>query len=224
MFMLGKKMKMTQVWKDDKLVPVTLISAAPNKVAIVRTADKDGYQAYQLQLGRTKREFRTEKYKDVVSLNAGDTLDVSAFKEGDKVHIRGTMKGRGFQGTVHRYNFGGGPKTHGQKNRHRAPGSIGSTAPQRVWPGRRMAGHMGTTIVTVKNLQVVEVREEENLLLIRGAVPGANGSYLEIFKSGKMSRVKKADEVGQPAKTQAAKPPKPSKPSKPSPAPSAEKK
>src|SRR3989344_7652159 len=151
MFMLGKKMKMTQIWKDDKLVPVTLISAEPNKVAIVRTADKDGYQAYQLQLGRTKREFRTEKYKDVVSLNAGDTLDVSAFKEGDKVHIRGTMKGRGFQGTVHRYNFGGGPKTHGQKNRHRAPGSIGSTAPQRVWPGRRMAGHMGTTIVTVKN-------------------------------------------------------------------------
>ena len=128
----------------------------------------------------TKREFRTEKYKDVVSLNAGDTLDVSAFKEGDKVHIRGTMKGRGFQGTVHRYNFGGGPKTHGQKNRHRAPGSIGSTAPQRVWPGRRMAGHMGTTIVTVKNLQVVGVDPEKRTLMVKGAVPGTVGSIVEI--------------------------------------------
>lgn len=180
MFMLGRKMKMSQVWKDDKIVPVTLISAEPNTVSIVRTKERDQYEAVQLQLGKTKKEFRIKNNKEAVSFNVGDTLDVSTFKEGDKVHIRGTMKGRGFQGTVHRYNFGGGPKTHGQKNRHRAPGSIGSTAPQRVWPGRRMAGHMGTTIVTVKNLQVIGVDPDKKTLMVKGAVPGSPGSILEI--------------------------------------------
>lgn len=183
MFMLGRKMKMTQIWQDEKIVPVTLISAEPNKVAIVRTGARDGYEAVQLQLGRTRKEFRIRKIgkaEESIALNAGDSVDVSTFKAGDKVHIRGTMKGRGFQGVVKRYNFGGGPKTHGQKNRLRAPGSIGSTAPQRVWPGRRMAGHMGTTIVTMKNLKVVAVDPEQRTLTVRGAVPGNTGSILEI--------------------------------------------
>jgi large subunit ribosomal protein L3 len=183
MFMIGKKMKMTQIWKDDRIVPVTLISVEPNTVSIVRTKDKDGYEAVQLKLGRTHKEFRAgrgPKAEDAVSLNAGDNVEVSGFKEGDKVHVRGIMKGRGFQGVVKRYNFAGGPKTHGQKNRLRAPGSIGSTAPQRVWPGRRMAGHMGGTTVTVKNLKVVEVDPEKKTLAVKGAVPGTTGSILEI--------------------------------------------
>jgi large subunit ribosomal protein L3 len=180
MFMLGRKMKMMQVWKDDKIVPVTLISAEPNTVSIVRNKERDQYEAVQLKLGKTKKEFRIKNNTEAVSFNMGDTVDVSTFKEGDMVHIRGTMKGRGFQGTVHRYNFSGGPKTHGQKNRHRAPGSIGSTAPQRVWPGRRMAGHMGTTTVTVKNLKVIAVDADKKTLMVKGSVPGKTGSIVEI--------------------------------------------
>lgn len=178
--MLGRKMKMMQVWKDDKIVPVTLISAEPNTVSIVRNQERDQYEAVQLKLGKTKKEFRIKNNKDAVSFNLGDIVDVSTFKEGDTVHIRGTMKGRGFQGVVHRYNFKGGPKSHGQKNRHRAPGSIGSTAPQRVWPGRRMAGHMGTTTVTVKNLKVIAVDADKKTLMVKGSVPGNTGSILEI--------------------------------------------
>ena len=101
-------------------------------------------------------------------------------KVGDTVNVRGVTKGRGFQGVVKRHGFGGGPKTHGQKNRHRAPGSIGSTAPQRVVPGRKMAGHMGTTNVTISNLQVVEVDAGAHTLLLRGAVPGHIGGRIEI--------------------------------------------
>lgn len=177
-FILGKKLKMTQVWKENRVTPVTVISAVPNEVTIVREAKRDGYAAVQLKLGKkTKKEF---KGKDIADLKVGDSVTVASFKEGDKVKVSGTMKGRGFQGVVKRYNFGGGPKTHGQKNRHRAPGSIGSTAPQRVWPGRRMAGHMGMTRVTVRNLRIVGVDAEKNILMVKGAVPGATGSVLEI--------------------------------------------
>src|SRR6185312_595687 len=105
---------------------------------------------------------------------------VELFKEGEKVRVSGITKGRGFQGVVKRHNFGGGPKTHGQKNRYRAPGSIGSTAFQRVVPGRRMAGHMGTERVTIKNLVVAAIDVEKNLIMLRGAVPGAKGGLLEI--------------------------------------------
>jgi len=127
---------MTQIWKDGKVVPVTVIKCAD------------------------KTEF--------------------PFKEGDLVKVRGQVKGRGFQGGVKRHGFHGGPKTHGQKNRHRAPGSIGSTAPQRVVPGRRMAGHMGTNMVTIKNLKVTAVNTEESTVMLRGAVPGARGGKVEI--------------------------------------------
>ncbi len=174
---LGKKGKMTQVWKDGKIVPVTLVNAAPNTVALVRTKDRDGYEAIQVKLGRTKKEFKGE------SAEMGAELTVTAFAEGDKVRVSGTMKGRGFQGVVKRHNFGGGPKTHGQKNRFRAPGSIGSTAPQRVWPGRRMAGHMGVTRGTVRNLRIIGVDAEKNILMIKGALPGNTGSIVEIQKT-----------------------------------------
>lgn len=178
MFILGKKVNMTQVWKDKKVVPVTVIEARPNTVTLVRTEKRDGYEAVQLSLGRTKRESR----KHPLDMKLGDTVTVAGFAEGDTVSVSGLNKGRGFQGGVKRHGFHGGPATHGQKNRHRAPGSIGSTAPQRVVPGRRMAGHMGQERVTVPNLKVVAVDVEKNLLMVRGAVPGARGTVLEITK------------------------------------------
>lgn len=179
MFILGKKSKMTQIWNDGKIVPVTQIIATPNKVALVRTKENDGYAAVQLQLGRTKKEFKGE---DASSLEKGAEIGVSVFKEGDIVKVSGTMKGRGYQGAMKRHGFHGGPATHGQKNRQRAVGSIGATAPQRVTPGHRMAGHMGDTRITVKNLTIVGVDAEKNTILIRGAVPGAIGGVLEIVK------------------------------------------
>lgn len=177
MFILGKKLKMTQVWKGETVVPVTVIKAEPNTVSIVRTKERDGYDAVQLSLGKHRRENRGAS-----GAEKGQIVDVSAFEEGDTVRITGVSKGRGFQGTVKRHGFGGGPKTHGQKNRFRAPGSIGSTAPQRVTPGRRMAGHMGVEQVTVKNLKIVGIDKEKHLLYVKGAVPGAPSSLVEIRK------------------------------------------
>ena len=203
MFILGKKMNMTQIWKEVevrvakekkvetvkvlRVIPVTIIEAKPNKVALVRTKDRDGYEAVQVALGKKKKEFRTDrpsspKQKDGQSLNQGDMIAVDAFAEGDKVQVSGVMKGRGFQGVVKRHGFAGGPKTRGQKNRFRAPGSIGSTAFQRVVPGRRMAGHMGAERVTVKNLTVAAIDKEKNLIFLKGAVPGARGGMIEIKK------------------------------------------
>jgi large subunit ribosomal protein L3 len=134
----AKKLKMTQVWKEEKVIPVTVLG---------------------IDLGK---------------------YDADVLKEGDKVQVTSRTRGRGFQGTVKRYSFAGGPKTHGQKNRMRAPGSIGSTAPQRVWPGRKMAGHMGTTNMTIKGLRVVTVDKENNLVMLKGAVPGMRGSEVRI--------------------------------------------
>ncbi len=173
---------MTQIWKDGKVVPVTVVHAEPNKVSIVRTAERDGYEAVQLALGKKKREFknRPNQKVDISALKIDDTVGVDTFQEGDKVRVSGITKGRGFQGVVKRYNFRGGPKTHGQKNRHRHPGSIGSTAFQRVVPGRRMAGHMGTERVTIKNLVIAAIDKENNLLFLRGAVPGNRGGLIEI--------------------------------------------
>ncbi len=177
MMILGKKLKMTQIWKDNRVIPVTVIEAQPNAVTVVRTKEKDGYEAVQLKLGRTKREGR-----GMTGLEVGATVNVTAFAEGDKVAVSGISKGRGFQGVVKRHGFHGGPKTHGQKNRFRAPGSIGNTSPQRVIPGRRMAGHMGVERVTLKNLKVVAIDAEKNLIMIRGAVPGFRTGILEIKK------------------------------------------
>ncbi len=183
---------MTQIWKDGKVVPVTMIKVEPNKVSTVRTKEKDGYEAVQVSLGKKKREFRNRISQpiDVAQFAMDSELTVEVFKEGDKVRVSGLTKGRGFQGVVKRHNFGGGPKTHGQKNRYRAPGSIGSTAFQRVVPGRRMAGHMGTERVTIKNLVVAAIDKEKNILFLRGAVPGAKGGLLEIA-TGPMGKATK---------------------------------
>jgi large subunit ribosomal protein L3 len=118
----------------------------------------------------------------------GQQISVAVFKEGDVVAISGLTRGRGFQGGVKRHGFGGGPKTHGQKNRLRAPGSLGSTAPQRVVPGRKMAGHMGQERVTIKNISVVAVDEAQNTISLKGAVPGARGTLIEIRKISRLSK------------------------------------
>jgi len=174
-FILGKKLKNSQIWKDEKVIPVTLIKAVPNTVSLLRSEEKDGYSAVQIQFGNFKKEFR---YRGV--LKVGDEINVSQFEVGQKVVVSGRSKGKGFQGVVKRHGFAGGPVTHGQKNRLRAPGSIGSTAPQRVVPGRKMAGHMGTNRITQKNVVIADVDSENNIIFLRGAVPGARGSLVEI--------------------------------------------
>ncbi|RME58245.1 50S ribosomal protein L3 [Candidatus Parcubacteria bacterium] len=177
-FILARKLKMDQEWKEGKVVPVTVVEAPPNKITLFRTKERDGYQAVQVALGTTKREFRVAQLPD---LKEGDTISVAAFQENDRVLISGISKGKGFQGVIKRHGFSGGPKTHGQKDRLRAPGSIGATTPQRVIPGKKMAGRTGGEKVTRRTF-VVGVDAERNLLFLKGAVPGARGSLVMIRK------------------------------------------
>jgi large subunit ribosomal protein L3 len=177
-----------------------MIEAGPCTVVQVKTSENDGYTAAKLGFGAAKklnsvqkgqskglgefkylREFRLETVEGV---KVGDKLDVSLFKPGDKITVTGISKGRGFAGGVKRYHFHGGPKTHGQSDRNRAPGSIGSTTtPGRVYKGTRMAGHMGDDRVTVRNMEVLKADVERNLLLVKGPVPGAKNGLLLIGKS-----------------------------------------
>jgi large subunit ribosomal protein L3 len=204
--LIGKKVGMTQIFDDTgAVIPVTLIEAGPCYVTQVRSVDHDGYAAVQLgfeevkpkrltggQLGHLKRNnlpplrfLREFRVKDA-GLTEGEKLDVSLFSVGDMVDVVGTSKGKGFQGGVKRYHFRGGPKTHGQSDRNRAPGSRGSgTTPGRVYKGARGPGHMGNERVTVQNLRVVLVDVERNLLGVRGAVPGAKGGLLLINEARK---------------------------------------
>jgi large subunit ribosomal protein L3 len=198
---------MTQMFGEDgKSEAVTAIEAGPCTVTQIKTTDKEGYDAAQIgfaatgQKKQSKRKRSKSKEKEPVkfkhlhefkydgpeSIEVGQTIDVSLFKAGDIVDVTGISKGKGFAGTVKRHGFAGGPKTHGQSDRHRAPGSIGSTTtPGRVLKGMRMAGHMGARQVTVSNLTVYEADPERNLLLIKGAVPGARNGLLLIKKTRK---------------------------------------
>lgn len=200
---IGKKLGMTQVFSEGgRAEAVTAIEAGPCTVMQVKTADKEGYSAAQLGFGEAKkpksgkrgkaREKETTKLKylrefrldEIQAVEAGQKIDVSLFKVGDLVDITGTSKGKGFAGTVKRYHFRGGPKTHGQSDRHRAPGSIGSTTtPGRVYKGKHMPGHMGNQRVTASNLEVLEADPARNLLVVKGAVPGAVNGLLLIRKS-----------------------------------------
>jgi len=199
---IGKKLGMTQIFRDNgKVEAVTAIEAGPCAVVQVKTADKEGYNALQIGFGQAKRlsapqrghlkdlgqfrylrEFRTD---DIEGVQVGDRIDVSLFQAGDLVDVTGVSKGKGFAGVVKRYGFAGGPKTHGQSDRHRHPGSIGAgTSPGRVFKGTRMAGHMGSERVTVRKLEVFQTDPDRNLLLVKGAVPGASNGLLLIRKSG----------------------------------------
>lgn len=198
---IGKKLGMSQVFEGNgRVEPVTVIEAGPCFVTQVKTAASDGYDAVQLGFGPAKRlnspqkghlkqvgmlkHLREFKAADVGALSVGSKVDVGMFQKGDLVDVTGTSKGRGFAGVVKRHNFSGGPKTHGQSDRHRAPGSIGATTtPGRVWKGLRMAGHMGNERVTVRNLKVIQADPERNLLLVRGAVPGARNGILMIRRA-----------------------------------------
>jgi len=199
--LIGRKVGMTQIFDDDGIaLPVTVIEAGPCYVTQVKTAETDGYSAVQLgfdetkpkrltrgQLGHLKRndlpplkvirEFRTS----TPDVSEGDTLKVDVFEMGERVDIIGTSKGRGFAGVVKRYHFAGGPKTHGQSDRQRAPGSLGSgTTPGRVWKGKRSPGRMGNERVTSSNVRVVLVDPERNLLAVDGSVPGPKGGMVVI--------------------------------------------
>ncbi len=180
-FLLARKVAMTQLWVGDSVVPVTELKVPAIVVSQIKNVDKDGYVAIQLNDGKVKREFRLD---DASAYEVGASVSIDQFQEGDEVKIAGYSKGRGFQGVVKRHGFHGvGMASHGQKNRQRHPGSIGSTAPQRVVPGRKMAGRMGTERNTISGMQVVKVDAENGALFLKGAVPGARGALIEIRKN-----------------------------------------
>ncbi len=197
---IGRKLGMTQIFKETKAEAVTAIEAGPCTVTQIKTVAKERYNAAKLGFGEAKRlkspqqghlkglsqfkYLREFKIGDNETIEVGQKIDVSLFKAGDLVDITGVSKGKGFAGVVKRYHFAGGPKTHGQSDRHRAPGSIGATtSPGRVLKGKRMAGHMGDSKVTVRHLEVIEADPARSLLLIKGAVPGAKNGLLLIRKS-----------------------------------------
>jgi large subunit ribosomal protein L3 len=199
---LGTKVGMTQIWKNDKVVPVTVVLAGPCPVVQRKTPDTDGYSAVQLGFGETRkktlnkpllghlekakatpvrylREFRDYSVE-------GEVVTAEIFAEGEKVDVTGMTKGRGFTGVMKRWNFQGGPASHGAKKWHRRGGSIGARkTPGRVIKGKKMPGHYGTERVTTQNLEVIEVRAGENLLLIKGAIPGSNGALIVIKQAKK---------------------------------------
>ncbi len=201
---LAKKLGMTQVFQDDGSVArVTVLEAGPCPVTAIRTAERDGYEAVQLAFGATKEKHLTKaelghlkkadappmrtvvEFRDEAGeLQLGETVTVDTFEVGAHVKIAGTSKGKGFQGTIKRHNFASGPKSHGSHN-VRAPGSIGASAwPARVMKGIRGPGQMGNKRVTQKGLEIVSIDPRENLLLVRGSVPGPSGAIVEVRSDG----------------------------------------
>ncbi len=198
---LGKKIGMSQIYEDNSLIPVTVVEAGPCIVVQRKVKEKDGYNAVQLgfeevkethvnkpKLGHFKKakvsprrflkEFRVE---DIGGLKVGDMIKVGVFKEGDLVDVAGVSKGKGFAGVVKRYGFKGGPASHGAKQWHRRPGSIGASSdPSRVFKGKKMPGRMGSEKVTARNLKLVKIDEKLNLLLIEGSLPGRKGGFVAI--------------------------------------------
>ena len=199
-FIFGKKIGMSQVFSDDrKVIPVTLIETESCVVTQIKTEEKDGYQATQVGFGEKKkinkplaghlkglgnfRHLREIRESEDLKCKVGDKIDISVFEEGDKIKVIGTSKGKGFQGVMKRHGFHGSPASHGHKHDHRAPGSIGSAFPEHVFKGKKMAGRMGSDRVTVKGLKVIKIDKENNLLIVKGAVPGRIGSVVEIVES-----------------------------------------
>ncbi len=204
-FILGKKIGMTQIFdKEEKALSVTVIEAGPCFVTQIKNKEKNGYNSVQvgfekLKDKKTKKPQKGKAFRflkefpvqdplcseasgsDSVGYNVGDKVAVDLFSEGDKVRVSGISKGRGFQGVVKRHGFKGGPGSHGAKHTARKPGSIGSSFPERVLKGKKMAGHMGAERVSIKNLKIVVIDKENNLLVVSGAVPGPNGGLVEIM-------------------------------------------
>ena len=203
--LLGQKIGMTSVYNEKgDLVPVSVIKAGPCKIVSIRTKEKDGYHALQLGFGEKKEKrvskpvlgqfkknelaplkvLREFKFPSEQEFKVGDEINVSIFTEGEKIKVRAKSKGKGFQGVMRRHGFGGvGGATHGQSDRLRAPGSIGASSyPSRVFKGQKMAGRMGFENVTISNLKVFKIIPEQNLILVRGAVPGAINTIVELLK------------------------------------------
>jgi len=220
---LGRKQGMTHVFREDgTLIGVTVVAAGPCTVTQVRTQDKDGYHAVQLGYADSreklitqplrghfakvgcapKRFLREERLAAPAALQAGDTVSVALFTAGDLVDVIGTTKGRGFAGTIKRHGFQRGPETHGSMN-VRQPGSIASKRIGKVPPGKRMSGHFGHARQTTKNLEIVRIDAERNLLFLRGAVPGPNGGFVQVqtAKTG----IKKVAQPAPGGKDKAAK-------------------
>lgn len=202
---IGKKLGMSNIFgKDGEIIPVTVIQAGPCTVVNIRTKEKNGYEAFQLSFGERKEKHTSKplagQYKssgikparllkefrnfDAGDFKVGDQIGADFFVEGEKIKVRGKNKGKGFQGVMRRHNFGGvGGTTHGQSDRLRAPGSIGASSyPSRVFKGQRMAGRKGSDNVTIRNLRVVKVLPEDNLIMVKGAVPGSINSTVELIK------------------------------------------
>ena len=192
-FILGKKVKMTQMFNEKKnVIPVTLIEAGPCFVLETKTSEKNGYDAIQIGFEKLKekkikktqknkpyrhiKEFKVQSSKFKVN----DKIDLSIFQEGDKVSISGVSKGKGFAGAVKRWGFHGRSSTHGTKHEERTIGSTGSRFPQRVTKGKKMPGRMGSRRTTIKNLKIEKIDPENNIIAVRGAVPGRRGTILEI--------------------------------------------
>lgn len=198
---LGKKLGMTQVFDEGgRIYPVTVVEAGPCCVVQVKTREHDGYEAAKVGFVEEKKEKRMNKplvgvfkkagvatYRrlrefPMGDLKVGEMVTVEKFQKGDVVSVTGVSKGKGFQGVIKRHHYAGGPASHGSMF-YRAPGSIGASSyPSRVWKNKGLPGHMGSEQVTVRNLRIVEVKPDQNLILILGAVPGAPGTYLEIRK------------------------------------------
>jgi len=199
---IGKKLGMTRIYNDEgKVVPVTVVECGPCPVVQIKTDEKDGYQAVQLGFSEIKAKLITkpeqghfkknnipfqrhlEEFRNFEKdVKVGDTITVNDFAAGDLVRVSGTSKGKGWQGVVKRHHFSGvGMRSHGQHDRERAPGSVGgSSNPSKIFKGKKMAGQMGNKKATVRNLEIVEVLADKNLLLIKGGLPGANNSLLKI--------------------------------------------
>ena len=203
---IGKKVGMTQVFDEKgKVIPVTAIEVGPCTVVQIKTVEQDGYQAVQLGFGEVKESklnkpelgkfakskltpkkvLKEVRLDSIEGIKVGDELKADVFSVGDKVDIQGTSKGKGFQGVIKRHGQSRGPMGHGSMY-HRRPGSMGSTStPGRVYPGKKLPGHMGVETVTIQNLEVVKVDLDKNVLLVKGSVPGAKGSVLKIKSSVK---------------------------------------
>jgi large subunit ribosomal protein L3 len=202
-FILGKKLEMTQIWRGDEVLAVTRVQAGPCKVVQIKGAANDGYSAVQIGYGERKlknikkpqqghlkdsgnvkylREFRIADEQ----LKKGDLINVSVFQAGDIIDIVGTSKGKGFQGVVKRHGFHGHSHTHGTKDQERSSGSVGPKGPAHVFKGTRMGGRMGGDRTTIKNLEIVQVDPENNILYIKGAIPGARNGLIMVKGAGEM--------------------------------------
>ncbi len=181
-FILGKKVGMTTLYNEGEAQNATIVECLPNKVSLIRTKEKDGYAAVQVEMQKTrKRTVKKEFVAEGSELKAGENFGVEIFEIGEEVSVSGKTKAKGFQGGVKRYGFGGSPASHGHKHDLRAPGSIGATTPAHVFKGMRMAGRTGGVQATSKNVKVVFIDKEKNLIGLKGAVPGIPGGVVEIF-------------------------------------------